>query len=88
MSPPQNFLWPWHMYRYLFASSSNEHCSGRRKLEAKNFGRDGCWLWQYCSRQVSKEGMQNYCKVASSNMSRLDAHVGIYILHMKGIFDL
>ena len=28
-----------------------------------------------------------YCKVASSNMSRLEAHAGFFRLPMKGIFD-
>ena len=29
-----------------------------------------------------------YCKVASSNTSRLEAHAGFFRLLMKGIFDL
>ena len=28
-----------------------------------------------------------YCKVASSNMSRLEAHAGFFRLIMKGIID-
>ena len=33
-----------------------------------------------CSRRI-------YCKVASSNMSRLEAHAGFFRLLMKGIFN-
>ena len=31
--------------------------------------------------------VSNYSKVASSNMSRLEAHAGYFRLLMKGIFD-
>ena len=40
------------------------------------------WLWN-----SDVEQQNYYCKVASSNTSRLEAHEGFFRLFMKGILD-
>ena len=40
------------------------------------------WLWN-----SDVEQQNYYCKVVSSNSSRLEAHEGFFRLLMKGIFD-
>ena len=37
--------------------------------------------------QMKPSSKHTYCKVASSNMSCLEAHAGLFRLHMKEIFD-
>ena len=39
-------------------------------------------------RKPFQSCFHKYCKVASSNTSRLEAHAGFFRLLMKGIFDL
>ena len=41
----------------------------------------------YSCKHKGSEKKPYYCKVASSNTSRLEAHAGFFRLLMKGIFD-
>ena len=43
--------------------------------------------WSMTSSNSALLGANDYRKVASSNMSRLEAHAGFFRLLMKGIFD-
>ena len=66
----------------------------RRSLSHLNI-RKACLFQNYfiIANWIAHEGLAflfnkaYYCKVRSSNMSRLEAHAGFFRMLMKGIFD-
>ena len=45
------------------------------------------WIDFYAQYEIREAVFYSYCKVSSSNTSRLEAHTGFFRLLMKGIFD-